>query len=72
MVLLHVRVKSREIARGICRFIISAGKESVGSKEGCGDVSWIEMLEATWLLISDSSSEVTSASYFELGFFIFG
>lgn len=69
--LLHLRVKSREIDSGVCWLIRSAGAEMVGSKEGCGDVSWTEMLEATWLLISDSSSEVTSASNLELWGFMF-
>lgn len=34
--------------------------------EGYGDVSCVEMFDATWLLTSDSASEAASLSKFEL------
>lgn len=37
-----------------------------------GDVSCVEMLDATWLLTSDSSSEAASLSKLELDSFMSG
>lgn len=39
--------------------------------EGYGDVSCVEIFDATWLLTSDSSSEAASLSKLELDAFMF-